>query len=90
MSRLFRAVEEALGLNYNLNYKLPPPPAGQTCAEEADGRGFLLLVFLLLGVSCLKDLCPPSVTMASLLVSGREGTGIRSNYPRVMLIVVSP
>lgn len=41
------------------------------------------------GVSCLKELHPSSDTMASLLVTGRVEEGRRSNYPRVMLIVVS-
>lgn len=41
------------------------------------------------GVSMLEELRPSSDTMASLLVTGRVEEGRRSNYPRVMLIVVS-
>lgn len=44
---------------------------------------------VVVGVSCLKELRPSSDTMASLLVTGRVEEGRRSNYPRVMLIVVS-
>lgn len=41
------------------------------------------------GVPRLEELRPSSDTMASLLVTGRVEEGRRSNYPRVMLIVVS-
>lgn len=72
MSGLFRAAEEALGLNYNLNSKLPTPPAGQTCAEEANGRGFLLLVFLLLG-GLLSERSLSSFCYHGLSISLRKG-----------------
>lgn len=41
------------------------------------------------GSPVLTELCPPSVTMVFLLVTEREGKESQSNYPQVMLIVVS-
>lgn len=54
---------------------------------------FVLILFvllLLLRVSSVSiEPHPSSVTMASLLVTEREGRKSQSNYPQVMLIVVS-
>lgn len=67
---------------------VPSPLQGRRAQRKRELSVAVSPAAVVVGVSCLKEL-RPSYTMAALLVTGRVGEGRRSNYPRVMLIVVS-